>query len=146
MPTAGRLAGAVIFALFGWYLATITVGFFPEARPPSFWMPLTAGLGIYLGWQVCGKRAGRGYNAATGVGLTVGAALAFCAIFALAFVQMVRNSMRLRYDGPMEAVVDVFRLMIETGESFYDIPLIVTVLVGGMICAWITEFFGQRLP
>ncbi|MCK0094588.1 TrgA family protein [Yoonia sp. F2084L] len=146
MPTAGRLAGAVIFALFGWYLGGISVELFPEANAPDFWLPANAFIGLIIGWKICGSRAGNGYNAAMGVGLTCAFALGFCALFVVAFNQMISNAMRLRYDGPMDAIVGIFSLMLEFAVYFYDFTLIATLLVGSVICAWFTEFFGQRYP
>ena len=146
MPTAGRLAGAIFLGLFAWYLATICVPFFPESRPPDFWFPVSVLLGIFIGWRVCGVRAGRGISPATGIGLTIGPLLAFCMIFSLAFDQMIKNGMRLRYDGPTEAIIDTFALMAELAVDFYSVTLIVTVVVGGLVVAWLTEIVGQRLP
>ncbi|MEO1638224.1 MAG: TrgA family protein [Pseudomonadota bacterium] len=146
MPTAARLAGAVAFALFAWYLAGITIPFFPESNAPDYWIPAAAAVGLVIGWTICGKNVGQGYNPAIGIGLTCGAAMAFVMVFILAFNQMVQNSLRLRYDGPMEAVVDIFGQMLEFGEYFYDWSLIGTVLIGGVVCAWFAEFFGQRYP
>lgn len=146
MPTAGRLAGAIIFGLFGWYLGGVSTPYFPESSPPSFWLPVCALISLFLGWVVCGARAGRGYNPALGVGLTVGALMGFCFVFALAFHQMIKNALRIRYDGPMDAIVDVFNLMLEKGLMFYDWTLIGTLLIGSVICAWIVEYFGKRFP
>ncbi|MFT7108228.1 MAG: hypothetical protein ACJAVT_002763 [Yoonia sp.] len=144
MPTAGRLAGAIIFALFGWYMAEISARFFPDEIAPDFWIPGAAIISLLIGWRVCGIRAGRGYNPAVGIGLTASAAMAFCLIFALAFMRMIDNAMRLRYNGPMDAVVNIFVEMLEYGTYFYDLQLIATLLIGGVVCAWVTEFFGQR--
>ena len=83
MPTAGRLAGAVIFGLFGWYLAGLTVPFFPESNAPTFWLPAVSFIGLVVGWRICGSRAGHGYNPAVGVGITCGAAIAFISLFIL---------------------------------------------------------------
>lgn len=146
MPTAGRLAGAIIFALFGWYLGGISVPFFPEANAPTYWLPASAFISLMIGWKICGARAGHGYNPAMGVGLTCSFAIAFSLLFLVSFNQMISNAMRLRYDGPMEAIVDIFNLMIEFGLYFYDFTLITTLVVGGVVCAWFTEFFGQRYP
>jgi hypothetical protein len=146
MPTAGRLAGAIIFGLFGWYIAGVGVRFFPNEIAPDFWIPTAAVISLLIGWRVCGARAGRGYNPAIGIGLTASAAMAFCLVFALAFMQMIDNAMRLRYNGPMDAVVNIFIEMLEYGQYFADIQLIGTLFVGGVVCAWITEFFGQRFP
>ena len=146
MPTAGRLAGAIIFALFGWYMAGISVPFFPGEVAPDFWIPVAAVISLFIGWRICGTRAGRGYNPTIGIGLTASAAMAFCLIFALAFMRMIDNAMRLRYKGPMYALVNILVEMLEYGSYFYDVPLIATLFVGGIICAWFTEFFGQRFP
>lgn len=146
MPTAGRLAGAVIFGLFGWYLAGITIPFFPESNAPTFWLPAGAFISLVIGWQIVGKRSGQGYNPAMGTGLTAGFAIGFCMLFLVGFNQMISNALRLRYDGPMDAVVGVFELMLEFGALFYDFQLIVTLFVGGVVCAWGTEFFGKRYP
>ena len=146
MPTAGRLAGGVIFGLFGWYFAGLATPYFPEGRPPEWFIPTAALVSLFIGWKLCGKRAGRGYNPAIGVGLTAGATIAFALLFILSIVQMVKNSMRLRYDGPTEAVMDTFSLMLENAQDFYSAELILTLAIGGIVCAWITEFFGQRYP
>ena len=146
MPTAGRLAGAIIFALFGWYLAGFTVPYFPESNAPASWIPVGAGLGLFIGWKVCGSRAGRGYNPAIGVGLTCSFLLGFCMLFWVAFVQMMSNASRLLYNGAMEALLDVFNQVIEYSIDFYDVPLLATLLIGGVVCAWMTEYFGQRFP
>lgn len=146
MPTAGRLAGAITFALFGWYLAGITIPFFPEGNAPDYWIPAAAGISLIVGWRIAGKSAGKGYNTAVATGITCAAAIGFCLIFVLSFNQMISNAMRLRYGGPMEAVVNVASLMTEFGALFYDWRLIITLFVGGIVCAFITEFFGQRYP
>ncbi|WP_333712791.1 TrgA family protein [Yoonia sp.] len=146
MPTAGRLAGAVLFGLFGWYLATITVPAFPEGRPPGYWFPVSILFGVVIGWRICGARAGYGLSRSTGLGLTMGPLLAFCMVFALAFDQMVKNAMRLRYDGPTAAIIDTFALIAEKAVDFYTSNLVITILVGGLVCAWITEIVARRLP
>ncbi|MFO8127892.1 TrgA family protein [Yoonia sp.] len=147
MPTAGRLAGAVIFGLFGWYLAGLTIPFFPESNAPTYWLPVVSFISLVVGWRVCGSRAGRGYNPAIGIGLTSAAAIAFCSIFAVAFNKMISNALANRYqDGTMEAVIDVFEQMVTFGRMFAEPPLIATLLIGGVVCAWGTEFFGRRFP
>jgi hypothetical protein len=144
MPTAGRLAGAVIFALFGWYLGGIMSPFFPNERPPDYIIQLCALVGLFIGWKVCGSRAGQGYRLAVSNGLTSTGAFAFVVLGALAFNEMLNNAMRNRYDGPMDAIVGMFGLMLEQGQRFLDIPFLTTVVVGGIICAFIAEFFGKR--
>ncbi len=144
MPTAGRLAGAVIFALFGWYIGGIAGPFFPEANPPDYLIPMCAFFGLIIGWTVCGSRAGNGYRLAVSNGLTSAGAFSFCVLGALAFNGMISNALRNRYDGPMDAIAGMFELMLEQGRNFFDIPFLATVIVGGIVCALIAEFFGKR--
>ena len=144
MPTAARLAGAVVYGLWGWYVAGIAAVLFIEGRPPSVFLPTCILTGAYLGWAYVGKRVGRGYVLSIGHGLTAGFAFSFVVIFVLGFAGMIRQAMRMRYSGPMEAAVDVFGQMETESSRFIDTPLITSVFVGAIICAWITEFFGKR--
>ncbi len=146
MPTAGRLAGAILFGLFGWYMATLCVRFFPQEVAPDFFLPSFVAIGLIVGWRICGKRAGHGYNPAIGIGLTTSFAMGFWVLFVLGFAQMLENAFDMKYRGPMDSVVGVFAEMVNYGTMMFDIPLIVTLFAGGVICAWITEVFGQRLP
>ena len=146
MPTAGKLAGAVAFFIYGWYLATLATPLFPESNPPDFFGPLCLGIGILCGWIIVGRRAGRGYNAAFGNGLTGAAAFVFWVIFLLSFHTMIQQALRRLYDGPMEALTDVFALMLEQGQDLADVNLIVNATVGGIVGAWITEYFAKRYP
>lgn len=146
MPTAGRLAAALAFFIVGWYVGIVAVPFFPEGNPPNWLIPLCMVIGVLTGWKVIGSRAGRGYNAAVGNGLTGAFAFSFWVMFLLAFADMIKQSLRRSYDGPMEAIVDIFNLMVEQGLDFLDPELIITVVAGGVICAVFAEFIAKRYP
>ncbi|WP_411891990.1 TrgA family protein [Yoonia sp. SDW83-1] len=146
MPTAGRLAAALAFFIYGWYIALQATPFFPEGNLPGYAVPLSIGVSILVGWMVVGSRAGRGYIAAIGNGLTGAAAYTLWMVFLISFYDMIRKSLRRLYDGPMDAIVDVFALMVDLGQDFYDINLIINVVVGGIICALISEYFAKRYP
>ncbi len=146
MPTAGRLAAALAFFIYGWYIGLLATPFFPEANPPNFFIPLCVGIALFCGWVVVGSRSGRGYRAAVGNGLTGAFAFTLWLVFLMSFHNMIRKSLRRLYDGPMEGVVDIFKLMLEMGEDFFDINLIVSIVVGGVICGFVSEYFAQRYP
>ncbi|WP_342075666.1 TrgA family protein [Yoonia sp. SS1-5] len=146
MPTAGRLAAALTFFIYGWYVGIIAGPFFPEGNPPNYVIPLSIGLAILVGWTVVGGRLGNGYFGALGHGLTGAFAYGFWTIFIISFINMIRKSLRRLYDGPMDAVVDVFDLMMRAARDFFDINLILTVTLGGMLCACIGEYFARRYP
>lgn len=146
MPTAGRLAGAIAFAIYGWYIGTLVIAFYPEGFAPTFLVPMCIVLGVICGWKIVGSRAGRGYYAATGHGLTGVAAFAFWVLFLLSFHEMIRKALRRLYGGPMDAVVDTFALMAERAREYLDVNLILSVAIGGVICAWIAEYYAKRYP
>ncbi len=144
MPTAGRLAGAVAFAVFGWYLATTSTQYFDEGRAPGFWIPLAVVAGIYAGWVVVGKRTGQGYGSGISNGITGTATLLFWMVFGLSFGDMISKSMRRSYDGPVEALVDVFTIMTGYGVQFAHVELGIIIAVGAVAAGLFSEFFGKR--
>lgn len=146
MPTAGRLTSALALAILGGYIAYLTVPLFDEGSVPSFWFPLSIGAGIWAGWVVMGKRAGRGYSAAVGNGFTGVAAMVFWILFLLCGFEMLRKSMRRSYDGPIEAVIDVFALMSDYALQFFTADVIVALVVGAIAAAFFSEFYAKRFP
>lgn len=146
MPTAGRLAAAIALGALGGYLAFLLFPLFDEGTAPTFLYPLSIGAGIWAGWVVIGKRAGRGYNAAIGNGITGMLAMVFWIMFVMSFADMIKKSMRRSYDGPVEAVVNVFEIMIDYAGTLYTNE-VAMVLAGGAIAAGLfSEFFAKRYP
>ncbi len=146
MPTAARLAAAVSFAIFGWYMAEVVTPFYPQENPPSFLIALTIALGVLCGWTVYGNRAGRGYIASIGTGLTAAIIFGFWTLLFVGFYEMIDRSLRRFYDGPMEALVEMFGLMADIGWTLAESPVVISLLVGGIIAALFAEYFAKRYP
>ena len=144
MPTAGRLFGAVTFALLGFAIAVYTAPIFEEGRLPSYWFVLGVAAGLWAGWVVVGKRAGNGDSISNG--LTGGAALVFWVLFVTGFLIMIEKSMRGAYSGPVEAVVNVAQEMYDLALGLYSPTLIGIILGGSVLAGLVTGFFGKRLP
>lgn len=144
MPTAGRLAGAFAFALLGWYLTTAATAYFPEGSIPGYWTVLGVLSGVFAGWVVVGKRTGHGLSAGIGNGITGVITLVFWVIFIVSFVDMIKKSLRKSYDGPVEAVVDVFALAYDYLLQFAQQDLAIIVVVGGVAAGLFAEYFGKR--
>ncbi|WP_371037666.1 MULTISPECIES: TrgA family protein [unclassified Rhodosalinus] len=144
MPTAARLVAALILAATG-FLASEIVKSVIEQEMDFGWLTLiNTVLGALCGWIVVGSRAGRGYSAAIGNGLTGGAALVFWALFLQAVNEMVRLSLRRVYDGPMEAIAAVFELLVEYGAYLLDGQVIWTLLAGALLSGLVAEFASRR--
>lgn len=144
MPTAGRLSGAIFFGILGGILAFLLIPYFSDAGPPSLWYPLCGAVGVLVGWMFVGPRTGQGLGPAIGTGLTGGVALAFWVLFVLSLKDMIVVSMRGRYAGPIEALVDVFAILSDYAQQFYS-PLNAGVVVGGgIIAGLLTDAIGSR--
>ena len=60
--------------------------------------------------------------------------------------QMMKQAMRMVYDGPIDAVMGSFTESFEIALLFVDVKMIGSVLIGGVICACFTEYFAHRFP
>ena len=145
MPTAGRLVAAIVFAALMYYVSLLTIEQMDEGTAPKYFALINAAIGAVLGWIVAGSRARGPWLGAVSYGLTAMVAILFWTLLAHAFVAMVKGAMRGRYGAnATEAVVDVFRLMMESGMLMLT-PMIIGVVVGGAIVAGlITEWFARR--
>jgi hypothetical protein len=144
MPTTGRLAGAVFYAALGVVLAFFLVPFFEEARSPRYWYPLCGIVGVLVGWFIVGSRSGQGTGAAFGTAITGAIALVFWVLFLLSGYDMIQVSMRGRFSGPMEAVINVFTFMVDYGKMFYSPMNLFVCLGGGIIAGLLTDAVGSR--
>jgi hypothetical protein len=144
MPTAGRLAGGIAFAVFGWFLATAIIPYFDEGRAHGFWVPMSTAVGFLCGWIIVGKRTGLGYRSGVGNGITGAVAVVFWMLFLLSFYDMLQKSFRKSYDGPMEGLVDVVTLLTEYVVQLAQVDLGIIVVGGGIAAGLFAEFFGKR--
>lgn len=144
MPTAAKLVAAVMFALAGFLGAEAFKPLMEEGTNFGQFSPLTAVIGALTGWMVMGRLAGRGYVAATGFGLRTMVTIVFWALLAFCIYDMVLLSMKMRYDGPVEAVVGVFELMVERVLIMRDWNFVITLAVCGVVGGLVTEWAGRR--
>jgi hypothetical protein len=143
MPTAAKLAGAMLFFAVGWQAATYTLLTFPPEMAATYF-PLTIGLiGLWQGWMVSGARAGQGLGAAVGNGIRCSAQIAFFGILLFALRTMFARSANLRYSAPWEAVEATFNLFIEYFMQSLTIPVWGTLLIGGALCGLVIEAISR---
>ncbi len=146
MPTAGKFVGAVTFAVLALWSSWLALPLFPDGRDPSWFYEVNGIAGLWVGWAFVGARAGRGYSAATGIGLTGSAMVLVMAMFFHASEEMLERALDRRYDGASEALVSIFEIGIEM-TTWLATPLTgVALFCGGIVAAFLTEFVGQRLP
>ncbi|MDC1228715.1 TrgA family protein [Octadecabacter sp.] len=144
MPTMGRLVGAILFAGLAWYTSLLIIPLFPVGTNLGLFQEVNTFFGLIAGWTVAGPRAGLGYVAGFSYGLTALVAMVVMALFFNSSVVIVEQSLRKRYDGPGEAVTDVFQMFVGHAIMMATPEIIGTLLIGGIVGGLVTEFFGRR--
>jgi len=145
MPTAARLTGAILFALVGYFIFVTMTPVYGEEVVPRYLLPLCLATGLWAGWVLCGSQA-NSIGKGIGTGLTAIVAQAFWILTILAFVTMIARSLRKRYDGPVEAITDVFALMFEDVQRFATPDIGMVLLVGGLAAGIVTGYIGKKFP
>lgn len=144
MPTGAKLMAAVCFAVVGWVLANYYAVNMPDATAAGPIREGAAIVGALVGWSVMGNSVGKGYVEAAGAGIKTAVVLAVVALFVLAMAEMLDNSVKMRYEDAMEAVLDVFQTMAKRSHALLSMGVFGTVLFGGILGGLLTENAGRR--
>ena len=145
MPTAARLVAAVLFAALAFAASEAYKPLLPEGTPTPWLSQVNALIGALSGWFVMGRHAGPQQRHVLALGLRTIAVLVFYVLLAHSIWRMVVLSMRLRYGGPMEAVVGIFEEALAYGTLLVTSPLVMGILlIGGTAAAYLTQFVARR--
>ena len=145
MPTSARLVGALFFAALGWFSADLFKPLLPEGTAVGLFSPIAAGFGALVGWTFTGKRADLAQSGGLGLGLTSSFLLVFWVLLTFSGYKMLQNSMRKFYDGPVDALQDMFSIGVEYLVLAGQSPqLIAALIIGGLVGGWLTEQVARR--
>ncbi|AWD23152.1 TrgA family protein [Fuscovulum blasticum] len=145
MPTAAKLVAALWFALVGWLAANAHVPTLGQGASVGLFRELTALLGLVIGWRVMGRLVGQGYAQAMGSGLRTSVTLAFFALLLFSIYLMIKSSFVVNgYDGPMDAVLGAFEIMLEQGRKMLTIGVLGVLILGGIIGGLVAEAAARR--
>ncbi len=144
MPTAAKLVAAVMFAAVGFLAAQAYVPSLPEGTQIGFLREICAGLGLVIGWFVMGRLVGKGYVEAVGFGIRTSVTVLFWAVLGFSIYEVILRSTKMMYDGPMEALLGVFDLVIYYGKMMGSPEFIGTLLIGGVLGGIAAEWAGRR--
>ena len=144
MPTGGKLIAALAFAALAFFISGLIIPLLPEGTQVGKFGPINALIGAAMGWTIMGKGAGNKLRQSLGYGLTTLAAITFWALIVWAGYEMLQNSIRLRYDGPVEALQDMAQLAIDYAKIAAVQTVVLPAVVGAIFMAWLTDFFARR--
>ncbi len=144
MPTAARMITAIIFAGLAYYTSNIAKTLLPEGTAVGVFTQWAMFVSALCAWKVIGRLIGRGYKASINTGIyAMGVAMFFVTLM-FSIVEMVKRSMKFQYDGPMDAIVNMFGIGLEYGVMFLDPRIGVTLLVRGILAGIIGEWAENR--
>lgn len=144
MPTAGKLIGAIVFAALAYFITDLIKPLLPEGSRMGWFSQVNALVGLAMGWTIMGRGAGKTYRQSLGFGLTTLAATVFWCLVVWSGYEMLRRSMRMYYDGPVEALQEMAQLMIDYAKLAAVNEVIIPAIVGALFVSWLTEFFARR--
>jgi hypothetical protein len=144
MPTAAKMIAAVLTALTLFLAAEAARAGLPEGTPAGKLAPISAGIGFVTGWVVLGALTGRGYFSSMGLGIRTVLQAVFFVLLAFSLWEMLQLSMKLRYDGPMQALLGVFQIMTDYGRLILLPDVLVALGVGGSLAGYGAEWAGRR--
>lgn len=143
MPTAAKFVAALIFAAVGYLAAQAYIPTLPEGTQTRGFREICAFIGLLCGWMVMGRRVGKPLSEAVGSGILTSVIITFWAVLAFSVYEMIMLSIKQRYDGPMDAVLGVFELMLEYASSLPTQAILGTLLIGGVIGGVMSELAGR---
>lgn len=146
MPTAAKLIGAVLFAALAWFVSEQIKDVLGRSAGLGLLSPINALLGAIMGWRVMGARAGDGFVASIGYGLTTVFAITFWAILVWSSYQMFNLAVRGRYTGPGDALGGLGDIMLENSALIVTPAVVGSAVIGGLVCGVVTEYFSHRWP
>ncbi|MCB1347531.1 MAG: TrgA family protein [Maritimibacter sp.] len=143
MPTFARLVGAILLAGLGVYVASLAKPYLPAGEPAEMLLPVTAVMGLLVGWLFTGKHLERGQGKGAAIGVSSALLLAVWVAFLFAVQEMVDRSMRGSYGGsPTHAVQDVFNILLDY-TAVLKIDVLAAMFFGGVIVGVITSLVGK---
>ncbi len=146
MPTAAKLVAALLFAALGWVVSDLVKPLLDEGAKAGLFSPVSAVFGFLVGWFFVGLRIGSGHGGHFGVGVAGSGLLVFWVTLGFSGYEMYNRSLRMTYDGPVEALQSMFEI---AGEYLWmaAVPgVILALILGGMFGGWLTKRASERWP
>jgi len=144
LPTTAKLFGALGLGATGFFTAALMVPYLPPGTRIDGLAMTATSLGMMIGWGVIGITPGKGTARAVGRGINAAVYLAVATLTFLGVLQMVRQMWRGRYDGPMDALVDVIAQGLHFADDVLQADVLAVLFCGAMLSAMLAEWAWKR--
>ena len=144
MPTAARLIAAFAFGAVAFFAANGFIPLMPDGVQLGWFIPVSVLVGMWSGWSVMGRLAGRGYSASAGSGVRTSLNLVFWCLVIFSLTEMIENSIRLRYEGPAQAIIAAFGLALDNLRLMLVPDIVAILVIGGILAGMLVEWTAAR--
>lgn len=144
MPTSAKLVAAFVFAVTGYLVAEMLRATMPEGQPLNWLVQVCVFVPMVIGWRIMGKLVGKNYGVSMNSGFYAIVVSTVSVLLVFSISLMITKSRRLQYDGPMDALVDVFALMLDYALLLLNPYILVTIVVGGFIGGLASEWAHRK--
>ncbi len=144
MPTAPKLIAAILFAALTWFVTDLVKPLLPVGTQMGLLSPINTVIGAFFGWRVMGARAGQSLKASLGYGITTAVIIVFWCLLVWSAYLMTIQSTRMRYDGPIDALQDMFFMMYDYARLMFTGEIVGSLAVGALVFGWLTDQVARR--
>lgn len=144
MPTAPKVVSAILFAFIAWAASSLVRPYLPDGTQIAWMHQVCAAVGFVAGWVMSGARAGYGIRPSVGYGFTTMALVVFWCLFLFAGQEALERSMARRYDGPIEAIGAMIKLMLEYGTLLLHWDVLVWLVISALFGGVVTELSARE--
>lgn len=144
MPTATKLFSSLWFCLLGWLIANAHVPALGEGVAFGRFREVSAVIGLLCGWRFAAPPGRSTDIEAISNGLKIAIVAVFFALLIFSTHEMVGRSMYGRYEGPMDAVMGIFELMLKNLIAMGTVGVLGLLILGGGFGGMLGEYVRRR--
>lgn len=144
MPTGAKAMSAAAFAVVGWLIANAYIANMEIPEAVGSVREVVAGIGAFTGWKVMGPSVGKGYLESAGAGLKTVVVLVVLSLLTVGIYEMLQLSWKMRYEGPLEAIVDIFARMMDRAPPLASVSVLTVMVAGGVVGGILAENANRR--
>lgn len=144
LPTAAKLVAGIGLALTGFFTASAILPYLPAGTRGQGAGLMSMSFGWLIGWRVIGRAPQATMAGAARVGLRAALWLALTVLLYLGALQMMARMLRGRYHAVTEALTDILGQGVVLGGAAFQLDVIVTLFLGGVLSAILSAWAARR--
>ena len=145
MPSSSKVSGSLCLCALAYILSELAKPQFIDNFNFGYFTYVSMLVGVIIGWVLMGKRAGFGLVSAINNGVTSTFSMVLVVIFSQSSNKMIRLYMCGRYDGLVEALLEIILIGIDFVVKVFSAALWGMALIGEIVAGLIVEAIWHRV-